>query len=53
MVSPIIKITKAIQRVMETGDAFDIDIETRDELFDLASSIQQLVARIGSGKKQS
>lgn len=51
MVSPIIKITKGIQRVMETGGAFDIDIETRDELFDLADSIRQLAARLRSGEK--
>ncbi|MBL7178239.1 MAG: hypothetical protein ISS66_20640 [Desulfobacteraceae bacterium] len=53
MVSPIIRITRGIQRFMETGDPFNIEIETRDELFDLASSIRELVARIGSGEKQS
>ena len=53
MVSPIIRITKGIQRVMETGEAFDIDIQTRDELFNLADSIRQLVARIRSGEKLS
>ncbi len=53
MVSPIIRITKGIHHVMETGDAFDVDIETRDELSDLAASIRQLAARIRSGEKRS
>ena len=53
MVSPIIRITRGIHRVMETGDAFDVPIETKDELFDLADSIRKLVARIRSGEKQS
>jgi HAMP domain-containing protein len=52
MVSPIIRITKGIQRFIETRAPFSIDIETKDELFYLASSIRQLVARIGSGEKE-
>ena len=43
VVSPIIKITKAIQRFMETGEPLDIQVETNDELLHLASSIQRLV----------
>jgi len=53
MVSPIIRITKGIHRVMETGDAFDVPIETKDELLDLADSIRKLVARTRSGEKLS
>jgi HAMP domain-containing protein len=42
MVSPIIRITKAAQKFMETGEPVSIKVETKDELLDLASSIQRL-----------
>jgi methyl-accepting chemotaxis protein len=46
VVSPIIRMTKGIQRFMETGDLPDIQVETHDELFDLVSSIQRLVGQV-------
>jgi hypothetical protein len=47
VVSPIIKATKGIQRFLETGEPPTIQVETEDELSDLVSSIQRLVARVG------
>jgi len=46
VVSPIIKITKGIRRFVETGKAENIEVETKDELADLVSSIQDLIARL-------
>jgi methyl-accepting chemotaxis protein len=45
MVSPLIRMTKGIQRFMETGDLPDVKVETHDELFDLVSSIQRLAGQ--------
>jgi len=47
VVSPIIKATKGIKRFLETGESPTIQVETEDELSDLVSSIQRLVARVG------
>jgi HAMP domain-containing protein len=44
LVSPIIKITKEIQKCLETNEPFEIKIETKDELNRLASALQELVA---------
>ncbi|MCJ7596771.1 MAG: hypothetical protein MUO52_18565 [Desulfobacterales bacterium] len=46
VISPIIKITKGIQRFLEAREPLDIRVETKDELASLASSIQDLVARL-------
>jgi methyl-accepting chemotaxis protein len=46
VVSPIIRMTKGIQRFMETGDLPDVQVETHDELFDLVSSIKRLVGQV-------
>jgi methyl-accepting chemotaxis protein len=46
VVSPIIRTTRGIQRFVETGELPVIQVETQDELYDLVSSIQRLVARI-------
>jgi len=53
MVGPVIRITKGINRVMETGEPLDVRVETRDELAELVSSIRQLVARAGYGERTS
>lgn len=45
LVSPIIAITKAIQHFLQTGEVFQVDIETDDELQDLASAIRNVLAR--------
>lgn len=41
-VNPIISITKEVQRVLKTGSPSNIEIETDDELKDLASAIHDL-----------
>ena len=46
VISPIITTTRAVQDFMETGQLPDIQVETHDELLDLVSSVQQLVAQV-------
>ena len=46
VVSPIIKITKGIRRFVETREPVNIEVETKDELADLVSSIQDMTARL-------
>jgi methyl-accepting chemotaxis protein len=46
VVNPIIRTTRGIQRFVETGELPVIQVETQDELYQLVSSIQRLVARI-------
>jgi len=46
VVSPIIRITKGIHKFVETGKAENIEVETKDELADLVSSIQDMIARL-------
>lgn len=50
VVSPIIKITEGINAVINTKTPFDVKIETKDELFHLASSIQELLIQSRSGE---
>ena len=45
LVSPIIKITKEIQKCLKTSEPFQVKIETKDELNRLASALQELVAQ--------
>jgi len=45
LVSPIIKVTKAIQRFFETGVPIEVKIETKDEMHRLATSLQQLMTQ--------
>ena len=42
MVKPIIKITKGIQGVIKSKAPFNIEVETKDEINDLASAIEKL-----------
>jgi HAMP domain-containing protein len=46
VVSPIIKITKGIRKFIETREPVDIEVESKDELSDLVSSVQDLIARV-------
>jgi methyl-accepting chemotaxis protein len=46
VVSPIIKITKGIRKFIETREPVNIEVETKDELADLVSSIQDMIARL-------
>jgi len=52
VVNPIIITTKGIQRFMETGELPAIQVETKDELFHLVSSIQRLVADVRTAEAQ-
>jgi HAMP domain-containing protein len=46
VVNPIIKITKGIRKFIETREPVDIEVETKDELSELVSSVQDLIARL-------
>jgi HAMP domain-containing protein len=46
VVNPIIKITKGIRKFIETREPVDIEVESKDELSDLVSSVQDLIARV-------
>lgn len=46
LVNPIIKITKGVRAFVETRKPVAIGVETKDELADLASSIQDMMARL-------
>ena len=45
LVTPIIKITKGIQTFLKTGEPFQVKIESKDELHDLATASEELVAQ--------
>lgn len=45
VVSPIIDITRGIRLFTDSGKPFEVKIETRDELFHLMSSVQELLAQ--------
>lgn len=45
LVNPIIKVTKAIQRFLETGEPIEVKIETKDEMHSLATSLQLLMTQ--------
>jgi HAMP domain-containing protein len=46
VISPIITTTRAVQDFIETGQPPAIQVETQDELHDLVSSVQRLVAKV-------
>ena len=52
MVSPIVRITKGIRRFLENKIPFNIEVETNDELFDLASAIRTLCSRISASQRE-
>lgn len=41
-VSPVMKITEGVKKFLERKTPFDVTIETRDEIYDLAASISHL-----------
>lgn len=51
LVSPIIKITEEIQKCLKTGEPFQVEIETKDELSRLTSALEELVRK--SGKQEA
>jgi HAMP domain-containing protein len=46
VVSPIIKVTKGIRKFIETREPVDIEVEGKDEISNLVSSVQDLIARL-------
>lgn len=46
VVNPIIKLTKGIRKFIETREPVDIEVEGKDELSELVSSVQDLIARV-------
>ena len=46
MVSPVVRITKGIKRFLEKKIPFNVEIETNDEFYDLASAIGTLCSRV-------
>jgi HAMP domain-containing protein len=51
VVNPIISITRGIQRFLETREPFQVQVETRDEIARLASSLSDLLAQIRAGRE--
>lgn len=47
VVNPIIRLTEGIQKHLQTGEPLNVEIETRDELLDLKSAIQDLLTNRG------
>ncbi|MDD5723555.1 MAG: MCP four helix bundle domain-containing protein [Syntrophales bacterium] len=45
VVTPIIKLTDGIQHYLDSGRPLDVRIETKDELSNLVSSVEALIAR--------
>ncbi|MDO9515031.1 MAG: MCP four helix bundle domain-containing protein [Syntrophales bacterium] len=45
VVNPIIKLTDGIQHYLDSGSPLEVRIETEDELSDLVSSVETLIAR--------
>jgi len=46
VISPIITTTRAVQEFIKTGQPPAIQVETQDELRDLVSSVQRLIAQV-------
>jgi HAMP domain-containing protein len=49
-INPLISITKAVQKVLRTGNPTSIDIETNDELKDLATAVNDLSGLVPKAK---
>ncbi len=50
-VSPIIRITKAVNEYVKYKKTFDIPLETKDELYNLKESISNLISHIRSSQR--
>ena len=46
LVGPIVKITKGIRKFLDIREPFQVEVETRDELFDMANSIRELLEEV-------
>jgi HAMP domain-containing protein len=52
MISPIVRITRATNLFKEKRIPFNVKIETRDEIHDLAQSIDQLCSSVIKGESR-
>jgi methyl-accepting chemotaxis protein len=50
IVSPIINMTKSVQRFLKNNEPFQLRVETKDELERLGNAIQDLVAQSIKGQ---
>ncbi len=44
VVTPIISVTRGIEKYIDTGKSFDVKVETKDELSKLVTSVKSLIA---------
>lgn len=51
VVNPILAITRGIQKFLETKEPFQVQVETRDEIGRLATSMADLLAQIRVGRE--
>lgn len=51
MISPIIRITHSIEDFTERGTTFDVEIETNDEIGNLATAIRMLCAKLSLAER--
>jgi NtrC-family two-component system sensor histidine kinase KinB len=51
IVSPIVRLTKGVRAFLETKQPLDVKVQTKDEVLDLVTSIQQLVAHSMADEK--
>ncbi|MEJ2109390.1 MAG: hypothetical protein P8Z37_05645, partial [Acidobacteriota bacterium] len=49
-INPLLSITKEVQKVLKTGNPASIQIETKDELKDLASAVTDLSGLVPKNK---
>jgi len=52
MVSPVVRITDGVKEFLHEQKGFDVRVETRDELSDLADSIRNLIAHARVARQQ-
>jgi methyl-accepting chemotaxis protein len=51
VVSPIIKITRGIEEFAKSGKPFDVKVETKDEIEELASAVYSLSSQVRTAEK--
>lgn len=53
LVGPIVKMTKGIRRFLDMREPFRVKVETRDELFNMANSIRELLEQVKRNEEES
>jgi methyl-accepting chemotaxis protein len=51
LVNPILRITQGIKRFLETKEPVIVELDTKDELRELLSSIEDMAASLSADKK--